>query len=100
MKVDRELLKKLATLARLDIPEEAEEGLISDLQQMVTFIEQLQEVEVEGVEPMISPVQHPFNGVADVAEPALDRDRMLNQAPDRQGPFFRLPKVVEKGDVS
>lgn len=100
MKVDRELLKKLAVLARLEIPEEAEEGLISDLQQMVTFIEQLQEVEVEGVEPMISPVHHPFNGTADVAEPALDRDRMLNQAPDRQGPFFRLPKIVEKGEVS
>lgn len=100
MKVDRELLKKLATLARLEIPEEAEDGLISDLQQMVTFIEQLQEVEVGGIEPMISPVYHSFNGSPDVAEPALDRDRMLNQAPDRQGPFFRLPKVVEKDEPS
>lgn len=100
MKVDQALLKKLATLARLEIPEGAEAGLISDLQQMVTFIEQLQEVEVEGIEPMISPVQHPFNGVPDVAEPALDRDRMLKQAPDRQGPYFRLPKVVQKGDAT
>lgn len=100
MKVDRDLLKKLATLSRLEIEEEAEAGLISDLQQMVTFIEQLQQVEVEGVEPMISPVQHAFNGVADLPEPSLDQDRMLQQAPDRQGPYFRLPKVVEKGEAS
>lgn len=97
MNVDKVLLKKLAGLARLDIPESAEDGLIRDLQQMVNFIEQLQEVEVDGIEPMISPADHAFNGVPDKPEPPLERDRMLDHAPDRQGPFFRLPKVVEKG---
>lgn len=97
MKVDTVLLHKLAGLSRLEIPESAQEDLIRDLQRMVNFIELLQEVEVDGLDPMISPADHAFNGGMDLPEPPLDRDRMLEHAPDRHGPFFRLPKVVEKG---
>ncbi|MDP5170164.1 MAG: Asp-tRNA(Asn)/Glu-tRNA(Gln) amidotransferase subunit GatC [Bacteroidia bacterium] len=96
MNVNEALLVKLASLARLEIPEESKEGLLQDLQQMLDFVEHLQEVEVEGVSPMISPGEAFFNGVADIPEPPLDRERMLGQAPDRHGPFFRLPKVVNK----
>ncbi len=96
MKVDEAMLNRLATLARLEIPAEERARLIRDLQQMVNFVEQLQQVDVTGIAPMISPLDHAFNGVDDIPEPPLDRDRMLTQAPDRNGPYFRLPKVVDK----
>ncbi len=96
MKLDITLLDQLAELARLDIQDDQKEGLLEDLQRMLDFVQQLQSVEVEGVEPMVSPFETFFNGVADIPEPPLDRERMLNQAPDREEGYFRLPKIVDK----
>ncbi len=96
MKIDEALLERLAHLARLDIPAEARPAVQRDLQQMLNFVERLQEISVEGASPMISPIEHSFAGTPDEPAEAMDREAMLSQAPDRQGPYFRLPKVVNK----
>lgn len=96
MNVNEEMLNRLAALARLDIAPERKPALIRDLQKMLDFVEQLREVDAEGVPPMVSPCEAPYLGNADIPEPPLEREPLLRQAPDREGPYFRIPKVVDK----
>ena len=95
MSIDIETARKVASLARIRVEEEALPALAGEFNAILGFVEQLQEVDVEGVEPMVSVtpmrLKRRADGVTDGGYP----DKVLANAPDAREGFFAVPKVVE-----
>jgi len=96
MKITDELLDKMAHLARLELAGDERESLKADFQKMLNFVDKLQEVDTTGVEPLIHMTQAKNRLRTDEAVLKLDRDEVLKNAPDQNGQYFRVPKVVDK----
>jgi aspartyl-tRNA(Asn)/glutamyl-tRNA(Gln) amidotransferase subunit C len=95
MNIDKETLRKIAHLARLDIKPEDEEGMIKDLTEILDWVEQLNEVDTEGVEPLTN-MTHEINMLReDAVGEHLDHGRALKNAPKKDEDYFRVPKVIE-----
>ncbi|MEQ1783438.1 MAG: Asp-tRNA(Asn)/Glu-tRNA(Gln) amidotransferase subunit GatC [Hyphomonadaceae bacterium] len=95
MSVDKKTVSKVARLARIAVPEERLEPMAKELNTILAWIEQLNEVDVEGVEPMTTPVAMELPLRADVVTDGNIRDQVLANAPRSEDGFFVVPKVVE-----
>ena len=95
MKITRETLKKIAHLARLDFEEDGEKEMIDSLSEILTWVDMLNEVDTEGVDPLINMSQEINVFREDEAGQPLDHDRGLKTAPDKDDNYFRVPKVIE-----
>jgi aspartyl-tRNA(Asn)/glutamyl-tRNA(Gln) amidotransferase subunit C len=95
MAIDAATVRKVARLARIAEPEERLEGLARELSGILDWIEQLNEVDTDGVEPMASAVHMPAPMRDDVVTEGGDPEVVLSNAPKRAGNFFVVPKVVE-----
>jgi aspartyl-tRNA(Asn)/glutamyl-tRNA(Gln) amidotransferase subunit C len=95
MAVDRETVRRIARLARLAVDEDQIVAMETELNALLTWVEALQEVDVEGVPPMASVVEQRLKMRDDVVtDGGYAEDLMLN-APQAEGNFFVVPKVVE-----
>jgi aspartyl-tRNA(Asn)/glutamyl-tRNA(Gln) amidotransferase subunit C len=95
MAIDAATVRKVARLARIAEPEDRLEGLAKELSGILNWIEQLNEVDTDGVEPMASAVHMPAPMRDDVVTEGGDPEVVLSNAPKRAGNFFVVPKVVE-----
>ena len=95
MAIDAATVKKVASLARIREPEERLEALAAELNGILAWIEQLNEVDTAGVEPMTSVVDAKLPLRADVVSEPGDPARILANAPKIERNFFVVPKVVE-----
>ena len=95
MSVDAATVKRVARLARIAVSDAEAEALRGELNTILGFVEQLAEVDVAGVEPMTSVVDMRMKQRADALTEGGDADRILANAPAREGNFFVVPKVVE-----
>jgi len=93
--VDKQTVRKVARLARIAVPEERLEPLAKELNGILQWIEQLNEVNVDGVEPMTTPVKMTLPMREDVVSDGNIRDKVLANAPKTEDGFFVVPKVVE-----
>ncbi len=95
MKVDKETLKKIAHLARLQINKEEEEKMLASLSDILTWVDKLNELDTDEVEPLTN-MSHEVNALReDKIGMHLEHERALKNAPDRDNDFFRVPKVKE-----
>ncbi len=96
MSIDEKTVRKVAKLARLALPEERVAPMAAELNGIMAWIEQLNEVDIEGVEPMTSAVEGASLPMRkDVVTDGNDPDRVLKNAPKSEDGFFVVPKVVE-----
>jgi aspartyl-tRNA(Asn)/glutamyl-tRNA(Gln) amidotransferase subunit C len=95
MAIDAATVRKVARLARIAEPEENLETLAKELTGIMTWIEQLGEVDTDGVEPMTSAVAVSLPMREDVVTDGGDPARVLSNAPKTVDGFFVVPKVVE-----
>jgi aspartyl-tRNA(Asn)/glutamyl-tRNA(Gln) amidotransferase subunit C len=95
MAIDKKTVVKVARLARIAVSDAEAEALRGELNTILGFVEQLNEVDVTGVEPMTAVVHMPMKKRADVVTEGDQTDRILANAPLTEGPFFAVPKVVE-----
>lgn len=95
MSIDEATAARVAHLARIRVREEDLPALAADLSGILNWIEQLQEVDVEGVEPMTSVTPMALKRREDVVTEGDIRDRVLANAPATREGFFAVPKVVE-----
>ena len=95
MAIDVATVRKVARLARIAEPEEKLEPLAKELNAILAWIEQLGEVDTDGVEPMTSAVHTPLPMRDDVVTDGGDPEVVLSNAPRRGGAFYVVPKVVE-----
>lgn len=95
MAVDRETVRHIARLARLEVGEAQSEALVGELNGILKWIEQLGEVDTTGIEPMTSVVATKLPLRADEVTEGGDPERVLKNAPQATAGFFTVPKVVE-----
>ena len=95
MALDKATVAHIATLARIKVPEADRGHLAGELSQILQWIEQLSEVETEGVEPMTSVAAMTLPMRADEVTDGGRRDDILANAPAAAHGFFVVPKVVE-----
>jgi aspartyl-tRNA(Asn)/glutamyl-tRNA(Gln) amidotransferase subunit C len=95
MSIDAETVRRIAHLARIAIADSEVENLRAELNAMLAFVEQLQEVNVEGVEPMTSVTPMAMKKRRDVVTAGDDAEAVLKNAPQSADNFYLVPKVVE-----
>lgn len=95
MAIDVATVRRVATLARIREPNERLEPLAKELSGILGWIEQLNEVDVDGVEPMASTEAVKLPMREDVVTDGGDPDAILANAPAKADNFFVVPKVVE-----
>ncbi len=95
MALDKTIVARIATLARIKVPESDLEPLAGELSKILAWIERLNEVDVAGVEPMTSVAHLKTPMRVDVVNDGSDRDAILKNAPQEARGFFVVPKVVE-----
>ncbi len=95
MSVDRDTVKRVAHLARIALSDEEAEALKGDLNAILGFVEQLNEVDVTGVEPMTAVTSMTMKMREDEVTDGAKADAVVANAPTRQDHFFVVPKVVE-----
>jgi aspartyl-tRNA(Asn)/glutamyl-tRNA(Gln) amidotransferase subunit C len=95
MSVDAATVRRIAHLARIAVAEQEVEHLQGELNAMLAFVEQLSEVNVDGVEPMTSVMPMEMKKRLDVVNDGEIADQVVANAPEAQDHFFLVPKVVE-----
>ncbi|MEQ8470566.1 MAG: Asp-tRNA(Asn)/Glu-tRNA(Gln) amidotransferase subunit GatC [Marinoscillum sp.] len=95
MKIDKETLQKIAHLARIEIDPEKEESYIKDLEEVLTWVEKLNELDTEGVDPLTN-MSFEINAFrVDEKSNTISHERALKNAPKKDADYFRVPKVLE-----
>ncbi len=95
MSIDNATVAKIARLARIDVPEADRERLAGELSNILTWVEQLNEVDTEGVAPMTSVVEVALPRRADAVTDGGAAEDILANAPRRDDGFFVVPQVIE-----
>jgi len=95
MSVDTATVKRVARLARIAVSDQEAEALKAELNTILGFVEQLNEVDIAGVEPMTSVTAMKMKMRPDVVTEGERADSVVANAPAREASFFVVPKVVE-----
>lgn len=95
MSVDIDTVKRVAHLARIAVDDAAAERLVSELNNILGFVEQLNEVDVDGVEPMTSVIPMALRQRPDVVDDGNKAEEIVANAPAHDANFFQVPKVIE-----
>lgn len=92
--IDREQVQKVAHLARLELTSEEEGKFTTQLNDILDYFEQLSELDVSDVPPTTRAIDVSNVVRVDRLQPYTDRETILEGAPDRDGDFFKVPKIV------
>ena len=95
MSVDKSTVARIARLARIHVPEERQQTLASELNGILAWIEELNEVDTDKVEPLASVTGHSLPQRDDVVTDGDRVEEVLANVPETAGGFFVVPKVVE-----
>ena len=95
MSIDENTAARVAKLARIKVEPDALPALAADFNTILGFVEQLNEVDIDGVEPMTSVTPQRLKRRADVVTDGNQQAKILSNAPDAREGFFAVPKVVE-----
>jgi len=95
MSIDTETARRVAKLARIKVEDEDLPALADGFSRILDFVEQLNEVNVEGVEPMTSVTPMRLKRREDAVTDGDQAEAVLSNAPDAREGFFAVPKVVE-----
>lgn len=95
MKVTKETIEHVAKLARLNITEHEKEKLTYEMENIISYVDKLNELDTTGVKPMehVIPMKNVFRD--DNVEKSYDREKILSNAPSKEDGCFKVPKVVE-----
>ncbi len=95
MSVSPEQVRHIATLARIAMSDEEIERLVPELNNILGWVEQLGEVDTEGVEPLTAVIEQKLRLREDKVTDGNCREEILANAPDAEHGFFAVPKVIE-----
>ena len=92
--IDREQVKKVAHLARLDITSEEEEQFTTQLNSILDYFEQLSELDTANVPPMTRAIELSNITRPDTLKPFPDKEELIQAAPEQEGEYFRVPQIL------
>ena len=96
MKINTETVDKIAHLARLEFENEAKEQIMKDMNNMLAFIDKLNELDTTNVEPLIYMSDEVNVLREDVVKQEITQQEGLKNAPKRDSDYFKVPKMIEK----
>lgn len=96
MEVNDALVEKLANLSRLKFNETEKEEIKKDLQKMISFVEKLNELDLNDTEPLLHMSSNVNVLREDVVQGSVSREEALKNAPAHDKQFFKVPKVIKK----
>ncbi len=95
MSIDKDKIKHTAKLARISLDEKKIDNLSNDLSNIFKFIEKLNKVNTENIKPLSSILDHSLRSREDKVNDGNIRDKILENAPNKNEDFFIVPKVIE-----
>ena len=95
MSIDKDKIKHVSKLARISVDEKKIDDLTKDLASIFKFIEQLNELNTDNVEPLSSILNEPLRFRKDKINDGKIRDKILENSPNKNEEFFVVPKVIE-----
>jgi len=95
MSIDKDKIKHISKLARISVDEKKIDGLTKDLSSIFNFIEQLNELNTDKVEPLSSILNEPLRSRKDEINDGKIREKILGNSPQKSEEFFVVPKVIE-----
>ena len=96
MKIDDAMIEKISRLAQLEYGDEEKEKIRKDLEQILHFVGKLNEIDTENVDPLIYLSENREDLRKDEAKRTISNEEALMNAPDKEGPFFKVPKMINK----
>lgn len=96
MSVDAKTVEKIAKLAKLEFKDEENQGIIQDMNKMLEFIDQLNEIDTEGVEPLIYMLEEKTRLRGDDVVQQISQKEGLKNAPDKDSDYIKVPKVLNQ----
>lgn len=96
--MDSQTVRHVAQLARLKLSEEETRAMTSQLGSILQYVEVLNEVDTENVEPMVHAIEVSNVFRSDEPQPSITRDAALQNAPATDGECFLVPDILQKGD--
>ena len=95
MAIDKEKIIHVSKLARISLDKKKSEALAKDLSSIFKFIEQLNELNTDKIEPLSSILNEPLRSRQDLISDGKIRDKVLKNSPKKNEEFFVVPKVIE-----
>ena len=92
--IDSQLVRKVANLARLELTADEETQFTTQLGSILDYIEQLNQLDVTNVAPTTRAIDVSNVTREDILQPYPEREAILNSAPQQEGDFFRVPKIL------
>ena len=99
MSIDREQVKKVAHLARLEITPEEEEQFYTQLSSILEYFEQLSELDTDNVPPTTRAIEVSNVTRKDELNPFEHKEALLGVAPEQQGAYFKVPKILADNEA-
>ena len=94
MSITREKVAQMAELAKLELDEAIQERFARQFSVILRYMDELNAVDTEGVEALYQPVQHSAATRPDLVEASLEREKLLAGAPEQDGRYFVVPRIV------
>ena len=95
MKINQNVISKLARLSKLKFNEDEMKLISNDLSKMLDFINQLQDLDTEGIDPLIHMNEEINNWREDQVQGMISQEEALSNSPVKDGTYFKLPKVLD-----
>ncbi len=96
MKISEEIVDHIAHLARLEFEGDKKQAILNDMENIISFMDKLSEVDTDNVEPLIF-MNDEYNKLReDVAKVTVTQDEALKNATKKDSDYFRIPKVLDK----
>lgn len=96
MKVDKELVDKVAELAKLEFNDTAKEKMVADMDKMLAFIDKLEELDTDNIKPLVYMSEETNVLRADKVHTPQEKAAALKNAPQKDSDYFTVPKVLKK----
>lgn len=95
MNLSKDVVAKVARLSRLRLTADEEASLAAELGNILSYVEQLQQLDIDGVEPLAHPLPLQNTFRADEQQPSLSVDQALGNAPKRASDFYSVPAILD-----
>lgn len=96
MEIDNKTVDRIATLAKLQFDDNKKEEIKNDLNRMLAFVDKINEVNTDGVEPLVH-MNNEINVLReDVVKVTISQEEALKNAPQKDSDYFKIPKVLKK----
>jgi len=95
MSINKETVKKISKLSRIASNEQFEDSMIKDLNSILTFVEQLNELNIKNIEPLSSVVEQKLFQREDLVKIMNEKEDVLKNSPHKNENYFVVPKVIE-----